>query len=232
MTVAFQPYWSDATSRRVPSAPTRTVSEDGVPAWVVTQWDDARQVLVDPAFSTDTAVAGYPLGPGHRGEATAQSMIRVDGARHRTLRRLFQPEFTVSRVQSQVMALRQRVAAVVARAVTAASTVDVVEDVAVPAAVHMAAHLLDVPDRALPEFAGLTRHLHDVAFPSTQIGFAERDLYAWLRQLTRTQVAETSRAPFLLRLRRRQAAVSNVSNEDVLRNVRLILAAACRRYRA
>lgn len=226
MTVAFRPYWTDATSRRVPAAPCRTVSEDGVPAWVVTRWDDARQVLVDAAFRTDTAVAGYPLGPGHRGEATAKSMIRVDGARHRTLRRLFQPEFTVSRVQSQVMPLRRRVQAVVASAVTAASTVDVVEDVAVPAAVHMAAHLLDVPDRALPEFASVTRHLHDVAFPSAQVESAERDLYAWLRQLTRTQVAETSRDQFLLRLRRRQAAVLDISDEDVLRNVRLILAAS------
>jgi cytochrome P450 len=153
-------------------------------------------------------------------------MIRVDGARHRELRRLFQAEFSVPRVQSQVGALRGHIAAVVAEAAAQPGGFDLVADVAVPVAVGAIAQLLDVPDQDLPDFTTKTRHLHDVHFPPARIKAAETDLHDLLGELARAQVTNPHQDSFLGRVARRQSATPGITADDLIRNVRLVVAAS------
>jgi cytochrome P450 len=81
---------------------TRVGLPDGVTAWLVTGYDDARQALADPRLSRASAEAISTLSslPPRVISAVRHNMLRSDPPDHTRLRRLVAAAFTVRRVQS------------------------------------------------------------------------------------------------------------------------------------
>src|SRR4051812_995940 len=77
----------------------------GTRAWLVTGYDEARQVLNDPRLSkTAPGLRVGPLGDDIR-EATFRHMLAADPPDHTRLRRLVSAAFTARRIE----ALRPRI---------------------------------------------------------------------------------------------------------------------------
>jgi cytochrome P450 monooxygenase len=216
----FVPYWDDVPHPH-PGPPIPIVSEDGVPAWLFTRPNDVRDLLCHPALSAETHHVGYPTGPGHRGASTAGSMIRSDGPTHRTLRRLFLPDFSVGQIEARVPRLQLMIESITAAAF-AGNIVDVVEHVATPVSLAVMADTISVDAQDLLEFATVCRHLHDTHFPVSQLDRAEARLADWLRN----RVTRASDESLLGRLRaRRDRHAQDIDDDALVRNLRVLLAA-------
>jgi cytochrome P450 len=125
---------------------------DGLPAWVVVRYEEARAALNDPRFSKDmhAALAAGPdiVDEGLPGPAFARHMLGVAAPDHSRLRHLAAPRFTKQaltelepRVRSIVDDLLDRLAALGPDAV-----VDLMETFAFPMPFTVICELLGIPD--------------------------------------------------------------------------------------
>ena len=125
-----------------PVAPFRL--PDGKTGWLVTRYDDVRQVLIDPRFSR-AAATGPDVPDTGLGQAAAGSILGMDPPEHTRLRRLVAGAFTARRVE----ALRPRVAELVGtlidRLLTLPQPADLVENFSLPLPVQVICELLGVP---------------------------------------------------------------------------------------
>ncbi len=138
---------------------------DGRTGWLVTRYDDVRQVLVDPRFSRARAF-GPDVPDTGLGQAAADSILGMDPPEHTRLRRLVAGAFTARRVE----ALRPRVAKLVDdlidRLRTRPQPADLVENFSLPLPVQVICELLGVPEE--------DRHVfHD--WSDTLLGDTSRD---------------------------------------------------------
>jgi cytochrome P450 len=128
----------------------RTRLPDGRIGWLVTRYDDVRQVLIDPRFSRAAAVAPDVPDPG-LGQAASDTILSMDPPEHTRLRRLVAGAFTARRVE----ALRPRVTKLVDELIdhlfTLPQPADLVENFSFPLPVQVICELLGVPtaDRRL-----------------------------------------------------------------------------------
>ena len=117
---------------------------DGKQAWLVTRYDDVRQVLIDPRFSRAAASAPGMPDTG-LGQASADSILGMDPPEHTRLRRLVAGAFTARRVE----ALRPRAAQIVDELIdhllTQQQPADLVENFSLPLPVQVICELLGVP---------------------------------------------------------------------------------------
>ena len=117
---------------------------DGKTGWLVTRYEDVRQILIDPRFSR--AAANSPDVPDTGlGQASAGSILGMDPPEHTRLRRLVAGAFTARRVE----ALRPRVAKLIDELIdhmgTQPQPVDLVENFSLPLPVQVICELLGVP---------------------------------------------------------------------------------------
>jgi cytochrome P450 len=117
---------------------------DGKVAWLVTRFEDVRQVLIDPRFSR-AAASGPDVPNTGLGELASESILGMDPPEHTRLRRLVAGAFTARRVE----ALRPRVADLVDQLLGAMQAlpkpVDFVEHFSLPLPVQVICELLGVP---------------------------------------------------------------------------------------
>ncbi|MFI6305326.1 cytochrome P450 [Amycolatopsis thailandensis] len=126
----------------------RVETPAGPPAYLVSRYEDVRQVLADTArFSS----AGTPFSAAGQGNAgVAGQLITLDPPEHTRLRRLLTPEFTVRRMSR----LQPRIAEIVETALDdlerAGKPADLVAHFALPVPSLVICELLGVPyaDRA------------------------------------------------------------------------------------
>jgi cytochrome P450 len=122
----------------------RVEMPDGTTGWLVTRYDDVRQVLVDPRFSRAATVNSNVrrIGPAR---AAGDSILSKDPPEHTRMRRLVAGAFTARRVE----ALRPRVAKLVDelidRMFTLPQPADLVENFSLPLPVQVICELLGVP---------------------------------------------------------------------------------------
>ncbi len=132
-----------------PVAPFRL--PDGRSGWLVTRYDDVRQVLIDPRFSRAAAAAPDVPDTGFS-QAAVGSILGMDPPEHTRLRRLVAGAFTARRVES----LRPRVARLVDDLVDRLRTLpqpaDLVENFSLPLPVQVICELLGVPADDRHEF--------------------------------------------------------------------------------
>jgi nocardicin N-oxygenase len=122
----------------------------GDPCWLVTRYDDVRQVITDSRFSRAAActpgVARMTPEPG-----SAESLFMMDPPEHTRLRRLTAQAFSIRRIGG----LRPRVAGLVGELLTDMEaldrTADLVQHLALPLPILVICELLGVPfsDRTL-----------------------------------------------------------------------------------
>jgi cytochrome P450 len=117
---------------------------DGKTAWLVTRFEDVRQVLVDPRFSR-AAAFGPDVPDTGLGQAARDSILGMDPPEHTRLRRLVAGAFTARRVE----ALRPRVAELVDELIDQLTALeqpaDLVDNFSLPLPVKVICELLGVP---------------------------------------------------------------------------------------
>ena len=130
---------------------------DGQPAWLVTGYDEVRQVLSDPRFIK----AGPPPGnlaqamPEHIQQAINSDMLHLDPPDHTRLRRLVSAAFTRRRVDAltpRITALANELLDVMAEQAHVESRIDLIDAYAFPLPMTVICELLGVPSADAAEF--------------------------------------------------------------------------------
>ena len=157
---------------------------DGKVGWLVTRFDDVRQVLIDPRFSR-AAVATSENAPNTGLNVVANdSILGMDPPEHTRLRRLVARAFTARRVEQ----LRPRAAALVDELLEAMMALpqpaDLVENFSLALPVRVICDLLGVPAHDRHTFhAWSDAVLGDIHQDPQQMRAAFEDISAYLAKL-------------------------------------------------
>jgi cytochrome P450 len=158
---------------------------NGLEAWQVSRYDDARMVLADRRFSlSEEALKAAGLFQGSS-SPFGPSLMTSDPPQHTRLRRLVSKAFTPRRVES----LRPRVQEIVDRlldAIAPLGEADLVETFAFPLPITVICELLGVPVEDRNELRAWTRTM--VVIPATERGRQQmregaQALHRYLNQL-------------------------------------------------
>ncbi|GAA2352087.1 cytochrome P450 [Streptomyces violaceusniger] len=121
---------------------------NGREAWLVTRYDDVREILSDSRVSADITNDGYPLMlpvPMEILKSVPRALFHLDHPEHTVQRRLIMPEFTVRRID----AMRERTLEIIDEYIDAilakGGTVDLIEELAMPIPAQAICELLGIP---------------------------------------------------------------------------------------
>jgi len=122
---------------------------NGTTTWLVTRYEDARQVLGDSArFSTVPTLPGYPMMAPGRAEFLLKerpTFIRMDPPEHTPLRRMLTHEFTVRRIQNLRGPLERTVDHLLDAMVREGPPCDLVTAFALPLPTMIISEMLGIP---------------------------------------------------------------------------------------
>ncbi|MEU3732492.1 cytochrome P450 [Streptomyces sp. NPDC033538] len=154
-------------------------------AWVVTRYDDVRELLSDPRVSADIRRPGFPaLGEGEQ-EAGARfrPFIRTDAPEHTKYRRMLLPAFTVRRVRAMRPAVQARVDEILDGVLDAGGPVDFVTVYANAVSTSVICELLGIPRHNLEFFRDVTRISGSRNSTAEQVSEALGGLFGLLAEL-------------------------------------------------
>ena len=145
---------------RVEEPVARAVTPVGLPVWLVTRYDDARQALADPRLSKDAdgfarTLERQPVPPENRAvfaQELNRHMLSTDPPDHTRLRKLVGRAFTVRAIaglRPQVEAIATRLAD---RMAAGPAEVDLLDTFAFPLPMAVICDLLGVPDAERTSF--------------------------------------------------------------------------------
>jgi cytochrome P450 len=164
---------------------------DGKTAWLVTRYDDVRQVLIDPRFSR-AAAASPDMPDSGLGEAAADTILGMDPPEHTRLRRLVAGAFTARRVEALRPRVTKLVDELIDRLLTLEQPADLVENFSLPLPVQVICELLGVPAEDRHVFHGWSdKVLGDISQDPTEI----RAAFGQLEEYFRRSVAVKRAAP-------------------------------------
>lgn len=161
-------------------------------AWVVTRYDDVRELLSDPRVSADISRPNFPaLGEGEQ-EAGARfrPFIRTDAPEHTKYRRMLLPVFTVRRVRAMRPAVQARVDEILDGMLAAGGPVDLVSAYANAVSTSVICELLGVPRKNLEYFRDVTRISGSRHSTAAQVSEALGGLFGLLAELVAERCEE------------------------------------------
>ncbi|GAA0930400.1 cytochrome P450 [Pseudonocardia zijingensis] len=133
---------------------TPVITPEGMRAWVVSRYEDARPALTDPRLSKDVARfhEDFPAG-----DVLARHMLNSDPPDHTRLRKLVSRAFTVraiARMRPRIEEIAQGLADRMAAKVDREGVVDLLDEFAFPLPMTVICELLGVPDGERDDFRG------------------------------------------------------------------------------
>jgi len=175
--------WREQAPVHLASTPT------GEAVWLVTRYDDVRQLLADPRLRLNktNSTAGY------RGYALPAALdanlLNMDPPDHARLRRLVAKAFTPRRVEELQPSIEATVAELLDR-IGARGRADLVADLAAPLPLTVIGELLGVPQE---ERAAFREWTNDLVMPRSAT--QARDAIVNMEQLLRSLIARKRAAP-------------------------------------
>ncbi|MET8978180.1 cytochrome P450 [Streptomyces sp. NPDC004539] len=165
------PYATYAEMRR--EAPVRrVVTPDGLRVWVVSRYDDVREVLTDPRLSKDAEAVGELFrrnteagrAPRTVGRKTAGHMLNSDPPAHTRLRNLVSKAFTPGRVTALLPRV-EALSAALLDGLAGREEIDLVADYAFPLSITVMCDLLGLPEGDQKAFGLWTRDYNATGTP-------------------------------------------------------------------
>lgn len=134
----------------------RITGTDGLPAWLVTRYDDVRQALADPRLSLDKRNA---TPGGYRGMALPPALdanlLNMDPPDHTRIRRMVTKVFTPRHVEGLRVPVR-RTADRLLDSLSGQDEADLIATYAAPLPIIVICDLLGVPQTERPDFRAWT----------------------------------------------------------------------------
>ncbi|NED12988.1 cytochrome P450 [Streptomyces sp. SID9124] len=186
-------------------------------AWVVTRYDDVRELLSDPRGSADIRRPNFPaLGEGEQ-EAGARfrPFIRTDAPEHTKYRRMLLPVFTVRRVRAMRPAVQARVDEILDDMLAAGGPVDFVSAYANAVSTSVICELLGIPREDLEFFRDVTRISGSRTSTAEQVSEALGGLFGLLAELVGRR-REEPRDDLISKLVTEQLVPGHVTMEQLL----------------
>ncbi|WP_329130610.1 cytochrome P450 [Streptomyces sp. NBC_00670] len=195
----------------------RVTLPTGREAWVVSRYDDVRELLSDPRVSADITRPNFPaLGEGEQ-EAGAKfrPFIRTDAPEHTRYRRMLLPVFTVRRVRAMRPAVQARVDEILDAMLAGGGPTDFVAAYANAVSTSVICELLGVPRENLEFFRDVTRISGSRHSTAAQVSEALGGLFGLLAELV-AQRRDEPRDDLISRLVTEQLAPGHVTMEQLL----------------
>ncbi|MEU2425689.1 cytochrome P450 [Streptomyces sp. NPDC007851] len=174
----------------------RVTTPSGQENWLVTSYPLVRQLLVEPALSSDRTHPGFPMPVPLPAEMkreldrVSEALLGLDPPRHTAARRMLISEFAVRRVRG----LRERIQAVVDEAIDAMTAgprpVDLVEALSLPVPSLVICELLGVPYADRDLFQRRAKTILDRASTLEQRGTAAAELRDYFGELVSSKEAD------------------------------------------
>jgi cytochrome P450 len=120
---------------------------DGSTPWILTRYDDVRDMLKDPRVSVNSDLPGYPhVSEGAAARRNrAKAFINLDDPDHATQRRLLTSDFMVKKMEALRPRIQQIVDGLIDDMVAGPQPADLVEAFALPVPSLVICELLGVP---------------------------------------------------------------------------------------
>ncbi len=204
----------------------RTRLWDGSTPWLITRFDDVRQVLGDRRFSADNLRPTFPFQSAATKELgrVNRSFIRMDDPEHQRLRRMLTGDFRVKRMYELRPQVQQIVDGLLDDLIAAGPPADLVADFALPVPSLVICLLLGVPYADHAFFQQRSRILLDRTVDPKQVEQANRELMDYLSDLA-GQLAETPDDGVLSQLVVEHELTGELTRDDVVQMARLLLVA-------
>jgi cytochrome P450 len=177
---------------------TRVVTPFGMTAWLVTRYEDVREVLSDPArFSNARRRFPMPdelelrLSEHEILQQRAGQLLALDPPEHTRLRRMLTPEFTVRRIGGLAPRIQEIVESHLDDHERAGPPADLVSGFALPIPSLVICELLGVPYSERADFQRRTRRQLDFSVPIGERMALQRES----REFMRGQVIRAKDAP-------------------------------------
>jgi cytochrome P450 len=191
--VGFDPVDELARVRRDEGV-TRVVMPFGVQAFLLTRYEDIREVLSDPARFSN-ARTEFPLAEQLQlseddiAQRRAGQLLALDPPQHTRLRRMLTPEFTVRRIRRLAPRIEEIVESHLDDLEREGPPADLVPRFALPIPSLVICELLGVPYSERAQFQQRTRRQLDLSVPPEERVALQRESRQFMEQVTRAQAA-------------------------------------------
>ncbi|MHA3791192.1 cytochrome P450 [Sphingomonas sp. YL-JM2C] len=207
-------------------APVRVRQWDGVEAWLITRFADARSALNDRRVSVDPRKPGYPEKSAAYKQVLGQdrNLRTMDDPEHGEQKKMLARDFTIRRCQEMRPAIEQKIESLIDAVLAKGNSADMVKDFALPVPTMVICELLGVPYADRDWFAHQSQICTSSRVAPAEAAAAAAELYAYLEGL----IHEKDRKPcndLLSRLAVDQLRPGIISVKDVIELSRFLLIA-------
>lgn len=198
---------------------------DGTPAWVVTGFALARELLSNGSLSADRKNPGYPIVSARMEGVRHQppSFVGMDPPGHTRHRRMMLAEFSVARLEAMRPLIEGIVEEYVGRMRVKGGPVDLVQEFSLPVPSKVICELLGVPYEDHDFFQVTSQQLVQAESPQQAVG-AVQELSGYLAELIGGYTQ--AEGPGLLgRLARERVATGELEFGELIMNAIMLLIA-------
>lgn len=156
---------------------------DGSETWVATHYDDVREVLGNPAFSTVTSRKGYPFVSAQRRDVLLNgrpNFTFMDAPDHTKFRRMLAKMFTVDRFARMRTAIEQIVNTQCDILENSPQPADFIDKFALEIPVRVLANLVGIPEEGIALFLEAGKNRFDLSGDSATSHASGEVLWSYL----------------------------------------------------